>query len=207
MALQIQGKQMDIGDALSTHIEDKLNDITEKYFNNATDMTVFVSKEKNHLIKSHISIRMGGGIVIEATAEAGDAYAAFDQSATKAAKRLRRYKKRLRDHHMRVDHTPDAAALEARNYVLAAEAELEDENADYAESEEPTVVAEMALAIPTLSVSEAVMRMDLAELPAMMFRSSKHGGLNMVYRRNDGHIGWVDPDGASQVLAQSVNGE
>ncbi len=104
---------------------------------------------------------------------------------------MRRYKRRLRDH--RKDARPAPESLPAQQYILAADAEaqaVEDEI-----DGRPAVVAEMATEIPSLTVSEAVMRMDLAELPALMFRNSSHSGLNMIYRRPDGNIGWIDPRG------------
>jgi hypothetical protein len=115
--------------------------------------------------------------------------AAFDEAAEHLAKRLRRYKRRLRDHH---HQRPDEAeTLFAQQYVLAGE-DIESESE---EKDEPIVIAEMETGIETLSVGEAVMRMELANLPSMMFRNRAHGGLNMVYHRGDGHIGWVDPRG------------
>jgi hypothetical protein len=130
--------------------------------------------------------------------EAADAYVAFDQALEKTAKRLRRYKRKLRDHHERVEKSPESEMLKARDYVLALEAQresaLEQDNDDYPEEvQDPVVIAEMATHIETMSVSEAVMRLDLGGQSALLFRNSGSDGLNMVYRRPDGHIGWIDP--------------
>ena len=134
---------------------------------------------------------MGRGIQLQAQGEAAEPYPAFDTAADHLAKRLRRYKRRLRNHHK--DAGPQAKSLPAQQYILAADAEVEESDAIV--DDLPVVVAEMATEIPSLTVSEAVMRMDLAELPAMLFRNVSHSGLNMVYRRQDGNIGWIDPRG------------
>jgi hypothetical protein len=147
-----------------------------------------------HLYRTDISVRIGRGIMLQSSAEATDIYPSFEAAAEKVGKRLRRYKRRLRDHHMN-----EAAAIAhdvpARQYVIEAESATIEEEDDG--SAEPVIVAEMDTTIETMSVAEAVMRMDLAELPALMFRSGAHGGLNMIYRRPDGHVGWIDPKGLS----------
>ena len=134
-------------------------------------------------------VHVGKRILVQSHGATGDAYSAFDEAAEHLAKRLRRYKRRLRDHH---HQRPDQAdTLLAQQYVLAGE----DSESESEERDEPMVIAEMETGIETLSVGEAVMRMDLANLSAMMFRNRAHGGLNMVDLRGDGNIGWVDPRG------------
>ena len=187
MQLSVTGKQIDIGDALRQHVTDALTDSVEKYFGNALDGAVVLSREASEF-HAEISVHVGKGIQIQAHATAGDAYAAFDDAADHMAKRLRRYKRRLRDHH-RSARTDEAIAAQA--FVLAGEGPDDTEPA----SDEPVVVAEMEAEIASLTVGEAVMRLDLANTPALMFRNSAHGGLNMLYRRPDGTIGWVDPRG------------
>jgi ribosomal subunit interface protein len=195
MNLTVKGKHLDVGSALRTHVEDQLRALTEKYFSNPIDATVVFSHEA-HLYRVDISVRVGRGILLQSTAEATDIYPSFDSAADKVAKRLRRYKRRLRDHHINGAQEPINGAVDAdvpaRQYVIEAESPL-------AEGEEtgtePVIIAEMDTMIETMSVAEAVMRMDLAELPALLFRSGAHGGLNMIYRRPDGHVGWVDPRG------------
>jgi ribosomal subunit interface protein len=195
MNLTVKGKHIDVGDALRTHVEDQLSALTEKYFSNPIDATVLFSHEA-HLYRTDISVRIGRGIMLQSSAEATDIYPSFEAAAEKVGKRLRRYKRRLRDHH--INGAVAAAAAEqvpARQYVIEAESATHDEDEDI--SSEPVIVAEMDTTIETMSVAEAVMRMDLAELPALLFRSGAHGGLNMIYRRPDGHVGWVDPKGLS----------
>lgn len=202
MQITVQGKQIDVGDALRTHVEEKLEDINSKYFNHATYATVtFVKEGHGHgQIKARIHIQVGKNIKVMADCLAGDPYAAFDSAAEKVAKQMRRYKKRLRDHHERLEQTPESEIMKARDYVLAVEPEREEENEPddgVPQGEDPVIVAELATSIQTMSVGEAVMRMDLSGQPALMFRNVKNNELNMVYRREDGNIGWVDPSEAA----------
>jgi ribosomal subunit interface protein len=195
MQLTIKGKQLDVGDALRTHVDETLGTITDKYFNGAIDATVVLSREA-HLYRADVSIHVGRNLQMQSAAEADGPYQAFDQAADRMAKRLRRYKRRLTDHHK--DLTPEPS-LPASAYVLMAEPEDMADGGE--EPAQPVVVAEMTTPIDTLTVSQAVMRLDLADLPALMFRNRAHGGLNMVYRRPDGNVGWVDPHGTAQVGA------
>lgn len=208
MQLSVQGKQINIGNALKTHVEEKLNDLNNKYFNRAIDATVQFSREGHGFFKSHISIRVGKNIMVMGDAVENDIYAAFDVAAAKVAKQLRRYKNRLRNHHRKLEETPEAEIIKARNYVLAMEA-FQDDGEDREDSQDsaddaPLVIAEMTDHIETLSVSDAVMRMDLAHQSAFLFRNAKHGGLNLVYRRNDGNIGWVDPYGNAEKVVEAA---
>lgn len=190
MQLTVKGKQIDVGDALRTHVADSLNSVVGKYFNNSLEANVVFSRDA-HLFKADIQVHVGRGILLQSASEATEPYPAFDTACEKLGKRLRRYKRRLRDH-----HGSDAAAeaLPARYQVLEAEPEdHSDEHAEEANGAAPLVVAEMQTTIDQLSVSEAVMRMELADRPALLFRNRAHGGLNMVYRRADGNVGWVDP--------------
>ncbi len=193
MQLSVQGKQIDVGDALRTHVQEKLGDINAKYFNRAIDANVHFSREGQGFFKAHIAIRVGKNIQIMGDAIENDIYLAFDVASAKVAKQLRRYKNRLRTHHRRIEETPETEMMKARDYVLATEngknEEVENEESDHSR----LIVAEMTSDIETLSVSEAVMRMDLAGQTAMLFRNASHNGLNLVYRRNDGNVGWVDP--------------
>lgn len=195
MQITVQGKQMDVGDALRTHVTEKLEDINSKYFNHATFATVTFSKEGHGhgQIKAHIQIRIGKDISVMADTLAGDAHGAFDAAAEKVAKQMRRYKKRLRDHHDRLEQTPETEFVKARDYTLANDPEEAEDNNGVPEGEDPVVIAEITTDIQIMSVSDAVMRLDLSGQQAMMFRNAKHKKLNMVYRRPDGNIGWVDP--------------
>jgi ribosomal subunit interface protein len=197
MNLTVKGKHLDVGDALRTHVEEQLTAVTEKYFSNPIDATVLFAHEA-HLYRTDISVRIGRGIMLQSSAEATDIYPSFEAAAEKVGKRLRRYKRRLRDHHMNgaIAAAAEAEQVPARQYVIEAEATATGDEDDV--SAEPVIVAEMDTTIETMSVAEAVMRMDLAELPALLFRSGAHGGLNMIYRRPDGHVGWVDPKALSR---------
>lgn len=198
MQISIHGKQMDLGDALRAHINDKLEDINEKYFNRAIDAQVTMAPEGSAFVKAHISIRVGKDISVMADAKDPDAYAAFDGASEKVAKQLRRYKKRLRDHHERLE---EDNVIPAQNYVLTPEVEAAEEP----EKHEPVIVADVITNIQTMSVSEAVMRLDLSGENALMFKNATHEGLNMVYRRTDGNIGWVDPQGNEAAIPKAVN--
>lgn len=194
MQISVTGKQLDVGVAWRTHVEESLPDIVGKYFENAKDAQVTLAREGS-TFRVDIVVHVGKRILVQSHGATGDAYSAYDEACDHIAKRLRRYKRRLRDHHHQ--RSDEAEALPAQQYVLAGAnafgaAEMHD-GSD--EKDEPIVIAEMATGIETLTVGEAVMRMDLANLQALMFRNRAHGGLNMVYHRGDGHIGWVDPRG------------
>ncbi|TDQ82130.1 SSU ribosomal protein S30P /sigma 54 modulation protein [Dongia mobilis] len=189
MNLTVKGKNIDIGDALKTRAQESLDHIFGKYFSNPIEASVTMSRE-TYFFQAQIAVHVGRGILLQAEGQADTANAAYDAAAETLAKRLRRYKRRLRDHHRAATES-----MRAQAYILAAEPEeAEEPEAAPANGEAPpVVVAEMQTDIPTLTVSEAVMRLDLANSQAMMFLNRAHGGLNMVYRRNDGNIGWVDP--------------
>lgn len=201
MELNVHGKQIDVGDALRTHVQEKLVDLNEKYFNHATFATVTFSREGHGkpATKAHISIQIGKNIMVVADATDPDPYACFEAAADKVGKQMRRYKKKLRDHHERQNNTPEEEMKKARDYVLAAIPEQDDEpqseERDIPKGDDPVVVAEMTTHIEAMSVSDAVMRLDLSGENALLFYNASHGKLNMVHRRADGNIGWVDPEG------------
>lgn len=188
MQLSVKGKQLDVGDALRTHIHDALERILGKYFGDAIDVGVTLSREGARY-RAVIAAHVERGILLQAGGDSDAPYPAFDRAADHLAKRLRRYKRRLRDHHK--ESTEGGGTLAAQQYILAGAEGAEND----AEGAAPVVIAEMTTEIPSLTVGEAVMRMDLAELPALLFRNASHSGLNMVYRRDDGNIGWIDPRG------------
>ncbi len=167
------------------HVEDHLSNTVTKYFMQALDANVMFSRE-GHQMRADISVHPGPrGLVVQGGSEADDPYAAFDGAMERIAKQLRRYKRRLNDHRK---GRPEEV-LPAQQYVI----QPEHDDAEIAEDAQPTIVAEMPTEIATLAVSEAVMRMDLADLPLVMFRNSVSGRLNVVYNRPDGNIGWIDP--------------
>jgi ribosomal subunit interface protein len=190
MELSVHGKQIDVGDALRGHVSEKLEDLNQKYFNHAAFATVTFSREGHGKprTRAHISIQIGKNIMVVADAIETDPYISFDSAAAKIGKQMRRYKRRLRDHH---DHVEKAEfeSSPARKVVYSAASEQDTE----AEVENPIVMAEMQTDIMTLSVSDAVMRLDLSGQPALLFRNASNNEINMVYLREDGNIGWVDP--------------
>lgn len=199
MEMTVQGKQIDVGEALREHVEGKMADIDQKYFNHATDATVTFSREGHGgMFRVHISMHVGKNIMVVTEAVENDPYVAFDAASEKAAKRLRRYKRRLRDHHSRREKTPEEELTKARLYTLAmsqvAEQDNTEEEEDLGAGHDPAVIAETNLQIEKMSVSEAVMRMELADQNVMMFRNAGNDRLNLVYLRKDGHIGWIELD-------------
>ncbi len=206
MQLTVTGKQVDVGNALRRHVESALESILGKYFRTAIEAHAVFAREA-HLIRADISLHVGRGIVINSGAAASDHYLAFDAAAERLAKQLRRYKRRLHEDHGRA-HPPAERPEMARSFVLAPMDEedeaardeaardgaaTDDAAAGAADGASPVVIAEMSTELPHLTVGEAVMRMDLADAPVLLFRNRSHGELNLVYRRGDGNIGWIDP--------------
>jgi hypothetical protein len=145
------------------------------------------------MFRAHIQIRIGKDIHVRADATEGDPYAAFDTAASKVTRQMGRYKERLRDHRERLEKLPEGATTPARDYTLSAN-EDGGEGAAAAHAKDPVIIAELATGIQAMSVSDAVMRMDLSGAPAMLFRNPKNDAINLVYRRADGNIGWVDTE-------------
>ena len=204
MQLTVTGKQVDVGNALRRHVGSALESILGKYFRTAIEAHVVFGREAR-LIRADISLHIGRGIVINSGAAASDHYLAFDAAAERLAKQLRRYKRRLHEDHGRA-HPPAERLEMARSFVLAPIEEDDDADGDeLAETEAgaadgdgavgtaPVVIAEMSTELARLTVGEAVMRMDLADAPVLLFRNRAHGEINVVYRRGDGNIGWIDP--------------
>ncbi|KPQ06279.1 MAG: SSU ribosomal protein S30P/sigma 54 modulation protein [Rhodobacteraceae bacterium HLUCCA12] len=188
MRYQISGKQIDVGDALQSHVKSELGEVMEKYSQRPTDALVVFSRDA-HAYVCEATVHLSSGLTAQAKAHANEIYAAFDACAEKMDKQLRRYKRRLKDHH-RTRAEPVAFA-EAPSYILAAD---KGANGDEPESLQPIIIAEMEARIPSLSAGEAVMQMELTSSNVLVFRNERHGGLNVVYRRDDGNIGWVDPE-------------
>lgn len=187
MQIHISAKQVEVPEALKQHVETRLANSVEKYFADPIEANVTLTRV-GHEYRSDCSVHVGHGIDAQSHAQAGDLAASFDGAVTRLEKQLRRYKRRLRDHHNR--HRGRAGAIQtAQDYVLAAEPE----DVEVPEAFQPVIVAENTTRILTLTVGEAVMQMDLRGLPLLMFRNSAHGDYNVVYRRPDGHIGWIEP--------------
>ena len=187
MKLDIRGRHVEMSEALEERVETRLNDIFEKYFGDAITANVVFSKD-GPMFRAQVSSHVGRGIEMEAEADAGDAYTAFDDAAEKLAKRLRRHKRKIKNHN--IDEGDQAAR--AKSYVLEAPSEDKplDEEDDVVTS--PLLIAENQTAIKRLTVSQAVMHLDLEEASALMFHNISNESINMIYRRPDGNISWVD---------------
>lgn len=188
MRVQVSGRHIDVGETLRTHVNDRLSQVAAKYFDSPIDGHVVFSREGTAFFAADIRVHIAANMDVESEATANEIYAAFDIAAERIDKRLRRYKRRLMERPSRPVPALHAG-LTAQAYVLSGE--LEDETG--AASAEPLVIAETTTEIPTCTVSEAVVRLDLCTAPALMFRNRAHGGYNVVFRRADGHIGWIDP--------------
>jgi ribosomal subunit interface protein len=189
MQITVSGKQVDLSDALREHVSQELTAITGKYFEHASDARI--TFEKSRLgFACDIDLHAGRGLTLRGEAEGADAYNAFNKAAVHVGKRLRRYRRRVNDHAR--DEAQRTRPESARQIILRAEAE-DHEAPETAAHAAPAVIAETTTEIAHLSVSEAVMRMELADHPVLMFRDLNSGVLNVVYRRADGHIGWIDP--------------
>ena len=196
MGLRISGKSVDIGRALRGHVEDRVAAALGKYFDGGFTGHVTIEREGSGF-RTDCAIHLDTGIVLQANGFGQDAHQSFDQAAERIEKRLRRYKGRLKDHREKAG----TAAEPGTEFVIAApedqaEAQSEAEGDSITEepaSLEPVIIAEEPTSLRTLSVSSAVMALDLAEAPCVVFRHAGHGGINVVHRRSDGHIGWIDP--------------
>ncbi|KIN62754.1 Sigma-54 modulation protein [Sulfitobacter noctilucicola] len=187
MRYQISGKQIDIGDALQTHVKEELGEAVNKYAQRPTDAHVVFSKS-GHEFVCEATVHLSTGLTASAKAHSTEIYAAFDGCNEKMQKQLRRYKRRLKDHHK--DRAEPVEMLGASSYILASDSDSEAQEPD---TLQPMIIAEMQTKIATLSVGEAVMQMELAGAPVLVFRNEGKDGLNVVYRREDGNIGWIDP--------------
>lgn len=184
MSLRISGKNLDIGDALRGQIEARISDSVGKYFDGGFNGHVTIEREGSGF-RTDCALHLDTGIGLQAVGNAVDPHASFDQAAERIEKRLRRYKRRLRDHH----HARRAEQVPAASYVIADFSEEEEVTHDY----NPTIIAEETTNLDTLTVGGAVVALDLTGAPVIVFRHAVHGGINVVYRRGDGHIGWIDP--------------
>jgi len=190
MQVVVQGQQLDVGDALRGYVQEKLADTCNKFFNHSLQGTVHFAPEASGF-RTDIVLSVGNGILLKAAgSNYSDPYPAFDEANSRLLKQLKRYKDRLRDHHQDMVKKGDGAlGAPANEYTLK-----HDDDIEHGEGgEAPVILAEMAMKIEDLSVSDAVMRMDLADAPTWVFKDIKTGRLNVVYRRKDGNIGWIDP--------------
>ena len=187
MRYQISGKQIDIGEALQTHVKEELGESVKKYSERPTDAMVIFSKSAHEFV-CEATVHLSTGLTASAKAHNTDIYGAFDDCNAKMEKQLRRYKRRLKDHHK--ERPEPVELLGASSYILASDS---DSDAQEPDSLQPMIIAEMQTKIATLSVGEAVMQMELSGDPVLLFRKEGQEGMNVVYRRDDGNIGWIDP--------------
>ena len=186
MQVQVTGIHLDIGDALRSHVTDRLSASVQKYFDRPVDAQVTFSKS-GHEFRVDCAVHLSSGMRLNTQANTGDIYGCFDASLERLEKRLRRYKRRLKDHHNA--HKSPLPALDVPYVTLATEMDKDDDTSEA--PLEPVVISESTKAIPFLAVSDAAMQMDISDVPFVIFRNSD-GGVNLVYRRDDGHIGWID---------------
>jgi ribosomal subunit interface protein len=190
MKLQITGRNLDIGDALRAHITDRLEQVAGKYFTAPIDGRVTLEKEGVEF-RAECLVHVGTGIELEARAHANDPYGAVDTALEKLEKRLRRYKRRLRDHHTNRREPAPSFAVSERVIEAGAETDV-DENEP--EGLNPVIIAETRANLQELTVGEAVMQLDISDRSFLVFSNGSEGRINVVYRRGDGNIGWIDPD-------------
>jgi len=200
MQVQVSGKHVDLGDALRSRIVDELTQGIGKYFERGGDAEVVVTKE-GHLFRVDCNILLASGQQLVSHAYGGDAHGAFDGMLDKIEKRVRRYKRRLKNHHVSNGKSGQETAPIT---VLRAPIDADDDDGvddDFGEeSHAPPsamVIAERESPIRTMTVGGAVMELDLSNYPVILFRNAAHGGLSVVYRRPDGNIGWIDPQRTS----------
>ena len=189
MTLQVTGKNVEAGDAFKIYITDKLGDSLEKYIGPEISGHVRLEKERGRF-RTDCSIRLKTGLLLESHGEGADAYASADAAVERMDKRLRRYKRRLKSHHN--GHARDQVVSETAATDHTVRADEDDHDINEALSEHPVIIAEAERGIKKLAVSEAVMHLDVTDRSFFVFRNAAHGGLNVVYRRTDGHIGWID---------------
>lgn len=188
MKIQVHGKQMDVGDALRGHAENRLSEMVNKYSARPVEATLTFSKDRHEFL-CDATVHLATGLTTQAKSHASDIYDSFDKMLDRMETQLRRYKQRLKNHH--ISRTVPVEMSAASSYVLAGKHGADDENEP--ESLQPVIIAEMAAQIPSLSVGEAVMQMELVHAGVLVFHNSAHGGVNVVYRRDDGNVGWIDP--------------
>jgi ribosomal subunit interface protein len=187
MQVKITGKNLDIGAALRAHIENRIFDIAEKYFNGTVSAHVTLEKQRSQFA-ADCTLHLATGLVLQAHGHGSDALPCYDTAAAHLEKQLRRYKRRLKDHNdSRVEPVRRRAAAD---YVIASAGE---HDAEEPKDLNPVIIAESSADVPELSVGEAVMQLDISTGPFLLFRNVRDGGLNVVYRRPDGNIGWIDP--------------
>ncbi|CAN7289265.1 ribosome-associated translation inhibitor RaiA [Rhizobium sp. LjRoot98] len=185
MSVRVSGKHMEIGETFRLRIEDQIEQAVTKYFDGGYSSQVTVEKSGSRF-SADCKIHLDSGAALQASGEANDPQAAFDAASERIAKRIRRYKRKLKDHHNGNGH---AGFAEVAYTVMDS---VPDEDDELPDNYAPTIVAESSKQLKTMSVANAVMALDMTDDPVLMFRSPGNEQLNIVYRRNDGNIGWID---------------
>lgn len=197
MSLRVSGKNMNIGEALRTHVQTKLAAAASKYFDGAPSGHVTIAPEGSGF-RADCTLQLANGVTVQADGRAQEPYACFDQAAERIEKRLRRYKSRLKE---RKYEKADAGGVMVSSYVL----EAPDEEADVPAEHEfaPTVIAETTTRLSAMTIAAAVMELDMTGVTVLPFRHEASGRVNIIYRRSDGNIGWLDPAAADKAKASS----
>ncbi len=193
MQVQVTGKHVDVGEALRTRVSDEVSSSIGKYFEREGGGADVVVSREGHNFKVDCAVTLASGQQLTTQGIGGDAHLAFDAALQKMQKRIRRYKNRLKDHHIQAQ----ARQAETAAYFIIQAPDDDDESLDEDVGDgfpEPMVIAETEKTIGTMTVSMAVMQLDLTESQTIVFRNAAHGGLSVVYRRPDGNIGWIDPE-------------
>ncbi|MCG6206665.1 ribosome-associated translation inhibitor RaiA [Rhodopseudomonas sp. HC1] len=195
MTIRVSGKSISVGEALRGRVSERTEEVLRKYFDGNYSGHITLSKD-GFGFRTDCALHLDSGITLEAESNAADAYASADQALLQIEKRLRRYKSRLKDRSARKAHAEAAAIAElgappvdAPSYVIEAPGDEE----HHEEAYNPVIIAEATTSMKRLSVSEAVVELDLTGAPVMVFLHGGSGRVNIIYRRADGNIGWIDP--------------
>ncbi len=188
MQITVSGRQVDTGESLRTYVEDRCDSALKKYFERTVDAHVTFSRVRREF-RCDCTAHLSTGLVAQAHGKSTEPYAAFDAAMERLEKQLRRYKRRLRNHHER--RSEPVATANAAAYVLASQDEETDQTAD--NEDQPIIIAETTTKIRSLTVGEAVMQLEISHAPVLVFRNEAHGDINVVYVREDGNVGWIDP--------------
>lgn len=188
MTFRVSGKNLDVGDALRDRVSERIAEAMGKYFDGGYSGHVTLERE-GFGFRTECAVHLDSKITLHAEGMAADAYTSADQAATRIEKRLRRYHRRLKDH--RPERLDGRDTVDAASYVI--EAPADDESGADSDGFTPAIIAESTTVLKLLSVSDAVTELDMTGAPVVVFRHAAHGGINVVYRRRDGHFGWIDP--------------
>lgn len=193
MAIKVTGKNVDLGENLRSYAADRLRAAIDKYA--ARFVSGHISVEKNHAgFFAQCGVHLTSGLDIQSSGNGSDAYVSVDSAMERLEKRLRRYKRRLKSHGHGMDNAAQLTESAGIDYVIDADS-VDASSDDEAGADTPVIIAERPARVRSMAVSDAVMQMDLADQPFLVFRNATHGGINVVYRRADGNIGWIDPNG------------